>query len=517
MLATEVTPWPHQLYAVAEVPRRVLAGVRRLCLTTPTGGGKSWVACRLIEWALQQGWYAVLYTNRRLLIEQLAGVLTRHGIEFGVRAAGHDDNRTLPVQVSSLPTEHARVLTSGRWAIHGEGTSRRVLAIVDEAHLNKSDTAQRILDAHHGRGDAYVGLTATPIDLGHLYDELVVAGTPSELRACRALVPAHHYGPDEPDMKGFKANVKTGEFSEQDVRKAIMTKCVFGRVWEWYGVLNPERRPTILFGPGVPESIWFAERFAERGVRAAHIDGNGIWLDGAYRRCGTEERQAVLEMVRRGEVQVLCNRFVAREGLDLPEVSHLILATVMGSLQTYLQSAGRGLRFCLGKERLTIQDHGGHWHRHGSVNADRRWSLTLSDHVINGLRLERLREKREPEPIHCQKCGLIRASGPTCPHCGHQTDRRSRMVIQMDGTLREHSGDIYKPRRVQMRDNTLDRWKSMYFRARKSKTRMTFRQAEGLFFRENFYYPPRDLPLMPRNELDFFRPVADVPSESLVS
>lgn len=507
--------WPHQVFAVAEVPRRIEAGVRRLCLTSPTGGGKSLTICDLIEWALSGGWYAVLYTNRRLLIEQLARVLQNHGIAFGVRAAGHLDQRHLPVQVSSLPTEERRVLRKEQWDIHGAG--QRVLAIVDEAHLNKGETARQILGRHVERGDVVLGVTATPIDLGHLYDDLIVAGTMSELRACNALVKAYHYGPDEPDMKRFKANVKTGEYSEADVRKAIMTKCVFGRVWEWYGKLNPEQRPTILFGPGVPESQWFAEQFSERGVRAAHLDGNGVWLDGEYRRCCLDDRQELLEKVRRNEVKVLCNRFVAREGLDLPEVSHLILATVMASLQSYLQSLGRGLRFAEGKDRCTIQDHGGHWHRHGSVNVDRRWELNTSASVIAGLREERLRQKKEPEPIHCPQCGLIRSSGPVCPQCNHEAKKKSRMVIQTDGTLREHVGDIYKPRRVLFRDDTLDKWKGMYHRSHRSKTQMTFRQAEALFFVENHYYPPRDLPLMPTRETDWFLPVCKVPTERLTS
>lgn len=517
MLTAETILWPHQACALEEIPRRIDAGSRRLCLTSPTGGGKSKIICGLIAWAVERGWYAVLYTNRKLLIEQLAGVLEGHGIRFGVRASGHEDRRELPVQISSLPTEGVRTLKRQHWDVHGTGMGRRVLAVVDEAHLNKSDTAQQMLAAHYERGDSYVGVTATPMDLGHLYDELVVAGTPSELRKCGALVPAYHYGPDEPDLRGFKANVKTGEYSERDVRKAVMTKCVFGRVWEWYQKLNPERRPTILFGPGVPESVWFAERLCEQGVRAAHLDGNGIWLDGAYRRSSTEERQELLEAVRRGEVEVLCNRYVAREGLDLPEVSHLILATVMGSLQTYLQSAGRGLRACPGKDNLTIQDHGGHWHRHGSVNADRQWSLNLSAHVVNGLREERLREKREPEPIHCPHCGRIRSSGPVCPQCGHQSDKRSRVVIQTDGTLREHTGDIYKPRRVRLVNDTMAKWRTMYFRAKRSRNGMTFRQAEALFFVENHHYPPRDLPLMPRHDLDWFRPVAEVAAERLNS
>ena len=85
----------------------------------------------------------------------------------------------------------------------------------------------------------------------------------------------------------------------------------------------------------------------------------------------------------------------------------------------------------------------------------------------------------------------------------------------MNGTLREHTGDIYKPRHVAMKPNTVQLWTQAYYRAKNSKNHMTFRQAQGLFFYENHYWPPRDLPLMPLHELDWFLPVREVPKERL--
>src|SRR5262249_18521178 len=126
--------WPNQEFALAEVPR-LLEEERRICLTSPTGSGKSRIMCGLIEQTVRCGCPAVLYTSRRLLIDQLTRVLASHGIEFGVRCAGHEDRRELPVQISSLPTEEARVYKKEDWQLHGNG--KRVLALVDECHLNK--------------------------------------------------------------------------------------------------------------------------------------------------------------------------------------------------------------------------------------------------------------------------------------------------------------------------------------------------------------------------------------------
>jgi hypothetical protein len=136
--------------------------------------------------------------------------------------------------------------------------------------------------------------------------------------------------------------------------------------------------------------------------------------------------------------------------------------------------------------------------------------------MIAGLRADAFREGKPAEPIVCPVCGLVRSKGPKCPQCGHESSRRMRRVIQTDGTLCEVEGDVYKPRKVQMRRNTEQIWERIYHRARRSRNRMTFRQAMGLFVTENHYWPPHGLPLMPVNQMDWFLPVADVPPERLV-
>ena len=90
------------------------------------------------------------------------------------------------------------------------------------------------------------------------------------------------------------------------------------------------------------------------------------------------------------------------------------------------------------------------------------------------------------------------------------------MVVQIDGTLRPVEGDIYKPHRVKQYPNTSQLWQRMYYRAKNSRKGMTFRQAEALFLVENHYWPPRDLPFMPREPGDFWRKVSAVPSDSLL-
>src|SRR5262249_13610237 len=134
--AAHMTPWPHQVTGPDEVQKAIAAGTRRICLTTPTGGGKTWQMEELLRRWTAEGHPSVLYTNRKLLVSQTSGVLD---IEHGVRAAGHEENKHLPVQVSSIQTEDARVNKKQVWQLH---RAQRVL--VDECHLIKGGVARGI-------------------------------------------------------------------------------------------------------------------------------------------------------------------------------------------------------------------------------------------------------------------------------------------------------------------------------------------------------------------------------------
>ena len=384
------------------------------------------------------------------------------------------------------------------------------LVIVDEAHMQKGKMADAILTEHRQAAANIVLVTATPIDLGlvaGVEPKLVVAGKTSELRRRGALVPARHFGPDEPDTR--KVRKQVWEYTENDVRKIMMVQGIFGRVLTEFRRLNPDQRPTILSAPGVQESIWFAQQLTAAGVRSAHIDGKDCWIDGEFHRSDMDVRQQILDGSKDGSIKVVCNRFVLREGIDAPWLAHAIFATIFGSLQSYVQSGGRLLRAFPGLESVTIQDHGGNWHRHGSLNADRLWNLAWTEAMVQGLRQERMRRKEEAEPFLCPQCKQVLTCSE-CP-CGFKVTRKVRPVVQHDGTIREHEGDSYRPRVTVKKDDTERLWERMYYRAKNSRNEMTFKQARGHFFKEQHYYPPETLRLMPLDELDWYRTVKDVP------
>lgn len=503
--------WPHQVSGLTELIEAIEAGEQRICLTSPTGGGKTVIVSDAIELACERRWPTVLYTHRRMLFEQTAQVLDRHGIDYGKRASGHDTALLRSVQLAMIQSEMSAINRRKR-TLHDAR-----IVLIDEAHCSSNGTMQTFIDQHVGNGATVIGITATPLDIGHVYDRLIVAGRNSDLRKCGAILPADHYAPDEPDLKKIK-NYSVGEdLSDNQNRAAIIRPGVVDRVINCWKRYNPEQLPTLLFGPDVAGSLWFAEQFCKAGVMAAHIDGEQIWINGESYPTDQEHREWLRDLAEEGTVKVVCNRFVLREGIDWPFIQCGIFASVFGSLTSYLQSAGRLLRAHPSHDRVTLIDHGGNWHRHGSVNADREWDMGLTNAIAVAERAERMREKLEPEPITCPRCFAMRLSGPECPKCGYRHEKRSRMVVQVDGTLRKVDGDIYRPRRTVLKADTVDKWKKMYYRAKKSKNRMTFNQAMALYAMEegSFAYPPKDIPLMPINSRDFYRSVCDVPTSEL--
>jgi superfamily II DNA or RNA helicase len=240
-----------------------------------------------------------------------------------------------------------------------------------------------------------------------------------------------------------------------------------------------------------------------------------VWIKGELYKSDKKARMEVLCGSECGDIRVLCNRFVLREGIDAPWLAHGIFATVFGSLQSDLQSGGRLLRSHRDMASVTIQDHGGNWHKHGSLNADRHWSLSDTASGLAQLREERFRCGEEREPRRCHQCTRI-VTGNKC-FCGEEFEgkRYSRPVVQSDGELVMVEGQVYKPRKTAAPDAAqwlIDKWLKVFWRCRNSKKRkMTFKAALGLFAKENYgTWPSPSWPMMPMNSVDYLRHVCDV-------
>jgi len=500
-MGKEVKLWGHQSRGLNDVWRLLQRGHKRICVTSPTGGGKTRCMTELVRYACSQNEKVALYTNRVMLTEQTSRMLNKHDVDHGIRASGFNPQLLRDAQICSLMTEYSRVIRSQKWGLHEAN-----LVLVDEAHAQKAKVAQQVISRHVDAGAALVGFTATPIAIGHMYEDLVIAGTTPELMREGVLLPCLTYGPDEPDLRHV-GRVATGEYNQNDVRRVIHKQALYGRVIKWWKKLNPQCLPTILFAPGIPESKWFVTQFENDGITAAHIDGKNIFQNGKDYKSTAKARRSLLEASKSGEIKIVSNRFVLREGIDAPWLYHCIMATPFGSLTQFLQAGGRLLRSHEGMDHVVLQDHGGSWFSHGCLNDERDWKLEDDEYTIR----ERSRKPGEKPPLRCPICTAIREAGKSCPQCGYEFTARWRAVLQSDGSLKQMRAEEFheaatKGRLQVSAEQKL--WNSCYYATLNGPSggKKTMRQVAIYFKHRCGRWPKQGLMGMPQSKAEWNMP-----------
>lgn len=483
--------WPHQQRGIDQFWAAFDSGKKRICITAPTGGGKTFMTSEIIKEAQRRGLKTVFHVNRRSLAEQTRKSFESYYIDSGMRASGYKTDFKKPSQISMTPTESSRIAKGGTdWWLHDAD-----IVFIDEAHGEKTHRILELIKKYEERkpGTVFCGLTATPLDIGHIYDTLIVAGANSELRACGAHLPCKEFVPTMPDVLRMKRKAD-GEYSERDVEKKMKPAVVFGHILPHHLKLNPLLKPAILFAPSVAASITITDMYLNAGIRAAHIDAKNIYygekdsngLSVMEDSTKTRNREKLFDEVRSGEVQAVSNRFILTEGIDLPQVYHLILATSFGSLTMFLQACGRVLRNHDSIDHVILQDHGGSALIHGSVNDDREWSLEDTAKKLRDKTVKDRQEGKSEEPIVCPKCGAMRLSGGTCFECGHRHTMSGISILEEDGTLRQMQGPYVK-RKEKGSSDAVKAWFNTYFPCSKSKSHqaMTWRQMLAQFKNKN--------------------------------
>ena len=200
-----------------------------------------------------------------------------------------------------------------------------------------------------------------------------------------------------------------------------------------------ERRKTVCFAVNVAHSIHLRDEFVKSGVRAEHIDGS----------TPKDERDATLERLASGEIELVSNCMVLTEGWDSPEVSCCILARPTKKMGLFRQMIGRVLRPASNKPDAIILDHSGAVFRHGFVEDRVEWTLDPDKKAVAPKHVERC-EHPASRLKECPQCGVVGAAGDPCWNCGFLPQRRPRAVSFIDGDLalvngKHTEGNSYPP------------------------------------------------------------------------
>ena len=509
------TPDPQR--AVVEAAIAKLKQKQSFVIQAPTGCGKTRMSGELFRWAAEHGMQGAFYASRRLLIGQTYNAFENQGLELGIRAAEFDSmaNKGAPFQICSTNTEYVRCIKP-RGDREKEDLHNAKLVIVDEGHLQRGEMMQSIIAEHRMDGANVVIISATPVGMSHMVDDILCGARLRDWRECGAIVPVKTYSIEQPDMRKVKRNA-AGEYIWKGKRKKIYIQSIVGNVIDQWKTKNGDARPTLLYAPGVEESVWFTERFSKRGINWCHVDASDCIIDGKRRKM---DQGAWLEIQSRlvdGTIKGVSSRFKLREGVDLPFAYHAIIATPIGSLTSYLQIIGRIMRRSAETpEEVICTDHGGCYWRFGSPNHDRPWEAFFhqSEGQVHTSFQDDVSRGEEKEPIRCPQCGLERRSGIECPECKYVAKRSQRKVVQADGTLKIRDGNLVTPKRIKLNPTTQAEWTGMFWGHRK-KTDRTFLQMEAWFCKKYGYWPPRTLDWMPKKKHHWAMKVKNVPLDAL--
>jgi superfamily II DNA or RNA helicase len=179
----------------------------------------------------------------------------------------------------------------------------------------------------------------------------------------------------------------------------------------------------IVFATHVKAALAHVMEFRAKGVKAELITGEMHFL----------ARRTILELFRRGHIQVLVNVFVLTEGFDVPAVDTVILARGCQSAGAFLQMLGRALRPSPGKTHATLLDLRGVTHVHGTAEEERVYSLDGRG----------IRRKNEVTERYCQVCGvLLSPENVVCPDCGREPDELTAPKVTGDKLTKF----VYRPR-----------------------------------------------------------------------
>jgi DNA repair protein RadD len=376
-----------------DIPRMrdALRRVRRALLVRPTGTGKTVVYCAITDVVQAGGAKTLILQHREELIGQTSRTLAEMEVEHGIIAAKHP-GRAAPVQIASIDTI-ARRLDS-----YQPGDFR--LVFVDEAHHAAAPSWQRVIDHF---SDAYViGCTATPerLDgkgLDHLFGELVAGRSVKEYVNLGVLAPAVTFAPPSPpDLSGIRRRL--GDFEQTALADRMSDSAIVGDAIEHYKRLSPQL-PGLVYCCSVRHSQLVTEAFNAAGYAARHVDGE----------TPAAEREATINALHAGKLDLVSNVALFTEGLDVPLLGIVVILRPTESLALHLQMLGRVTRTARGKRRGLILDHAGNSLRHGLYDFDHQWSLEG-------------RPKKTGETLvrQCPQCGaMLPIKAQSCSECGY--------------------------------------------------------------------------------------------------
>lgn len=225
------------------------------------------------------------------------------------------------------------------------------LVLVDEAHHIGSPTFRRALEALEP--PMVGGVTATPwrgdaFDIDEILGQpLVRVGISDGLKNKYLCQVDYRLLADNIDWE-YVQDISAHHYSLNQLNKKLIMPTrdeeAARQIAEVFRGEN--RRGGIVFSPTVDHAESFAGALRGFSLRAEAISS----------RQEARERDRLMAMFRRGDIDLLTSVDLFNEGVDVPDVDLIVFMRSTHSRRIFVQQLGRGLRMSTGKEKVVVLD-----------------------------------------------------------------------------------------------------------------------------------------------------------------
>jgi len=386
--------WPFQKQAVVECRKKFKQNKKRILLCSPTGSGKTVMACWFVKKSLAKGKTVSILVDRKEILNQFDEALRKFGLYAELVLAGSKPQAS-NLYLGMVESFDRRLKTHAHLASSD-------FIIFDEAH---STSYFKIIQQ---LPDKFVmGLTATPVlttsksRLNEYYDDIVELSKVEDLIKQGFLANAKTYSADLVDVKKLKK--QGGEYSEESQFNEFGKTQVIHGVLDSFKTICPHAK-FICYNVNVKHSKETCSYFNFMGVKSRHVDGES---DPAYRK-------ETFAMLKAGAIQGVHNFGICTTGFDEPSVDCIIQNFATASLSKHIQTAGRGARKFQDKSHFTILDMGMNYARHGLWNVNKDWSSIFHQPQDESKR----QEQDKINNVNCHVCGYVMPLDLNCcPIC----------------------------------------------------------------------------------------------------